>query len=80
MLRESPVRVYNLGVSTIHVIRANPIEEAVLVGSCEDRSIIVLDTRQSSPLTRVTMKLRPNAIAWHPLESFTFTVANEDYK
>lgn len=26
------------------------------------------------------MKLRPNAVSWNPMEPFTFTCANEDYK
>lgn len=26
------------------------------------------------------MKLRPNAVSWNPMEAFTFTAANEDYK
>lgn len=26
------------------------------------------------------MKLRPNAIAWNPIEPFTFVVASDDYK
>ena len=26
------------------------------------------------------MKLRPNAIAWNPMEAYSFAVANNDYK
>uniref|UniRef100_A0A1I7WBK0 WD_REPEATS_REGION domain-containing protein n=1 Tax=Heterorhabditis bacteriophora TaxID=37862 RepID=A0A1I7WBK0_HETBA len=80
--RDSPIRTYNLGPNTIHTIRANPIEEAVMVGAMSDRSIFILDTRQKTPLKKVfkvTMKLRPNAISWNPIEAFTFAVASDDY-
>ncbi|KHJ75540.1 hypothetical protein OESDEN_24844, partial [Oesophagostomum dentatum] len=52
------IREYDVGHDTVHTIRANPIEEAVLV----------------------TMKLRPNRIAWNPIEAYTFAVASDDYK
>ena len=29
---------------------------------------------------QVTLKNRSNALAWNPMEAYTFTVANEDYK
>ncbi|CAJ0963332.1 unnamed protein product, partial [Mesorhabditis belari] len=77
--RDSPIRTYNLGVNTIHCVRANPIEEAVMVGVTTDRSIFLLDTRQKSPLKKVTMKLRPNMVIWNPMEAFVFAVANDDY-
>ena len=31
-------------------------------------------------LPQVILKMTSNAIAWNPMEAFTFTVANEDYK
>ncbi|VDK26164.1 unnamed protein product [Anisakis simplex] len=78
--RDSPVRIYNLGVDTIHTIKCNPIEPDLMIGCSSDRSIFLLDTRQKCPLKKVTMKLRPNAISWNPMEAFSFTCANEDYK
>ncbi|CAD6191420.1 unnamed protein product [Caenorhabditis auriculariae] len=72
--RDTPLRAFSLGHDTIHTIRANPIEENVIIGAMTDRSIFVLDTRQ-----QVTMKLRPNALSWNPMEAFIFTVASEDY-
>lgn len=77
--RDSPMRVYNLGVDTVHTIKYNPIETDVMVGCSSDRSIFLLDTRQKSPLKKVTMKLRPNAVSWNPMEAFSFTCASEDY-
>ncbi|VDM54502.1 unnamed protein product [Angiostrongylus costaricensis] len=73
------IREYDVGHDTAHVVRANPIEEAVLVGAMSDRSIFVIDTRQAVALKKVTMKLRPNRISWNPLEAYTFSVASDDY-
>uniref|UniRef100_A0A915DY89 Sof1-like protein domain-containing protein n=1 Tax=Ditylenchus dipsaci TaxID=166011 RepID=A0A915DY89_9BILA len=77
--RDSPVRTYDLGPNTIQSIRCNPIESTVIAGCASDRSIFLLDSRQKVPLTRVVLKLRSNRIAWNPMESYTFTAANEDY-
>lgn len=79
LFRDSPVRIYKLGVDTVHTIKCNPIETDVIVGCSSDRSIFLLDTRQKCPLKKVTMKLRPNAVSWNPMEAFSFTCANEDY-
>ncbi|VDL82848.1 unnamed protein product [Nippostrongylus brasiliensis] len=73
------IREYHVGHDTVHVIRANPIEEALMVGASSDRSVFVLDTRQATVLKKSTMKLRPNMVAWNPIEAFTFAVASDDY-
>uniref|UniRef100_A0A914LZ93 Sof1-like protein domain-containing protein n=1 Tax=Meloidogyne incognita TaxID=6306 RepID=A0A914LZ93_MELIC len=80
LFRESPIRHYDLGPNTVNFLRCNPIEDSIIAGCSSDRSIFLLDSRQRTPLTKVVLKLRSNSLAWHPLESFTFTVANEDYK
>jgi len=77
--RDSPLRAYDLGPNTVQSVSCNPIEDTVMAGCASDRSIFLLDSRQKVPLTRVVLKLRSNKIAWHPLESYTFTAANEDY-
>jgi len=78
--RDSPLRAYDCGHNTVQSVSCNPIEDTVIAGCSSDRSIFLLDSRQKVPLTRVVLKLRSNKIAWHPLESYTFTAANEDYK
>ena len=80
VMRDSPVQTYNLGVNTIHSVKCNPIENSIMAGCSSDRSIFVLDNRQKAPLTKVVLSMRSNTIAWHPLESYTFTAANDDYK
>ncbi|KAI6228248.1 DDB1- and CUL4-associated factor 13 [Aphelenchoides besseyi] len=77
--RDSPVRKYNLGPNSVNSIACNPIEPTVLAGCASDRSIFFIDSRQKVPLTRVVLKLRTNKVAWHPLESYSFLAANEDY-
>ncbi|TKR75731.1 hypothetical protein L596_016982 [Steinernema carpocapsae] len=79
VMRDSPVQTYNLGVNTIHSVKCNPIENSIMAGCSSDRSIFVLDNRQKAPLTKVVLSMRSNTIAWHPLESYTFTAANDDY-
>lgn len=78
-MRDSPARTYNLGVDSVYAVRCNPVEPTVVVGCGSDRTVVLLDTRQACPLKKVTMKLRPNAVSWNPMEAFTFTCANEDY-
>lgn len=51
--RDSPVRIYNLGVDSIYTVKCNPIEPEVIVGCGSDRSIALLDTRQKCPLKKV---------------------------
>ncbi|XP_078072820.1 DDB1- and CUL4-associated factor 13 isoform X2 [Mustelus asterias] len=60
----------------IHTI----LGKTYLLASCaSDRSIVLYDIRQATPLKKVIMDLRTNAICWNPLEAFMFTGANEDY-
>lgn len=43
-----------------------------------DRSIALYDLRRATPLRKLVMQTRCNALAWNPMEPFNFTVANED--
>lgn len=51
--RDSPIRRYEIGPNSIHALKANPIEESVLLGAMSDRSLFVIDTRQKSMLKKV---------------------------
>uniref|UniRef100_A0AC35UDG4 WD_REPEATS_REGION domain-containing protein n=1 Tax=Rhabditophanes sp. KR3021 TaxID=114890 RepID=A0AC35UDG4_9BILA len=77
--RDTPYHRYNLGVDSIFHVKANPVETQLFAGTASDRSVFLLDARQQSPITKFVMKLRNNAIAWNPMEAFSFTVASEDY-
>ena len=64
---------------TINALSWNQTETSVLASCATDRSIILYDLRTSSPLSKVTLGLASNAIAWNPMEAFNFAVANEDH-
>lgn len=74
-----PVQTYSWGVDSIHAVSFNSVESNVLGACASDRSIILYDVREKSPMRKVVLELRSNAIAWNPMEAFIFTVANEDY-
>lgn len=63
------------------VLPINNILRHFVTATCaSDRSIILYDTREAGPIRKLVMSLRTNQIAWNPMEAFTFTCANEDYK
>lgn len=78
--RSEPIQSYQWGVDSLHDIAFNPVETNVLSACASDRSIMLFDVRDNSPLRKVVMKLRTNRLAWNPMEAFIFTCANEDYK
>ncbi|KAF5842529.1 DDB1 and CUL4-associated factor [Dunaliella salina] len=43
-----------------------------------DRSVALFDLRSATPIRKIIMQTRCNALAWNPMEAFNFTVANED--
>merc|ERR1712232_785970 len=46
--------------------------------SALDCSIVLYDLRMSTPIRKVLLRTRTNAICWNPIEAFNFTTANED--
>ncbi|XP_064597203.1 DDB1- and CUL4-associated factor 13-like [Liolophura sinensis] len=77
--RAEPVRSFAWGVDSVNTVKFNPIETHLLGATASDRSILLYDMRGSTPLRKVILKLKSNAIVWNPMEAFVFTVANEDY-
>jgi WD40 repeat protein len=43
-----------------------------------DRSIALYDLRHSTPVRKIVMQTRSNAISWNPMEPLNFVAANED--
>ncbi|XP_046864950.1 DDB1- and CUL4-associated factor 13-like [Xenia sp. Carnegie-2017] len=76
--RSEPVRSFKWGFDTVHSVKFNPIEINLLASTASDRSVVLYDTRQTTPLRKLLMKMRSNTVAWNPMEAFHFTVANED--
>ncbi|KAG1671946.1 DDB1- and CUL4-associated factor 13 [Nymphon striatum] len=77
--RSEPLRTYSWGVDSHNCIRFNPVETDLVASCSTDRSILLFDTRESSPLRKVVLNLISNSMCWNPMEAFTFVVANEDY-
>ncbi|MEW5309648.1 MAG: hypothetical protein WDW38_001521 [Sanguina aurantia] len=59
-------------------VRFNPAEPDVFATTGGDRSLALYDLRSSTPVRKLIMQTRSNAMAWNPMEAFNFTVANED--
>jgi len=77
--RNEPINTLQWGVDTLHHVQFNMVENNLLAACASDRSIIMYDRREGKPLRKVVMTMRPNRLAWNPMEAFNFTVANEDY-
>ncbi|GFW70613.1 DDB1- and CUL4-associated factor 13 [Trichonephila clavipes] len=77
--RSEPLRSLKWGVDTVKSIKFNPIEENILGSTCNNRSIVLYDIRESEPLRKIVLTLCTNAIAWNPMEAFVFVAASEDY-
>ncbi|XP_025161394.1 DDB1- and CUL4-associated factor 13 [Harpegnathos saltator] len=77
--RNEPVRTFEWGVDSLYDVKFNPVQSNLLAACTSERRIILYDTRDTGPLRKITMKLRSNKLAWNPMESMTFTCANEDY-
>ena len=78
--RNEPLKTLQWGVDSLHHVQFNLVENNLLAACTSARSIILYDRREGKPLRKVVMTMRPNFLAWNPMEAFTFTVANEDYK
>lgn len=78
--RNEPIKTLQWGVDTLHHVQFNMVENNLLAACASDRSIILYDRREGKALRKVVMTMRPNRLAWNPMEAFNFTVANEDYK
>ena len=78
MARSEPVRSFTWGPDSITSLKFNPVEFNLLATVGSDRAIALYDIRQPTPLKKVVLSMRSNAVAWNPMEPLNFTVANED--
>eukprot|EP00245_Coleochaete_scutata_P003620 TRINITY_DN15364_c3_g1_i2.p1 TRINITY_DN15364_c3_g1~~TRINITY_DN15364_c3_g1_i2.p1 ORF type:complete len:453 (-),score=80.22 TRINITY_DN15364_c3_g1_i2:521-1879(-) len=76
--RSQPINSFSWGADSVVSIRFSPSEPDIFASTASDRSIALYDLRMSTPLRKVIMQTRSNAVAWNPREAFNFTVANED--
>lgn len=64
---------------TINAVKYNQIEQSVLASTASDRSIVIWDSRLSTPVTKTVLTFASNGISWNPMEAFNLAVANEDH-
>lgn len=77
--RAEPIQSFSWGAETTTSVKFNQTETSVFASCGTDRTVILYDLRTSSPLSKIIMDMRTNAIAWNPMEAFNFTTANEDH-
>ena len=76
--RSEPIRSFTWGPDSITSLKFNPVEDDLLAAVGSDRTVALYDIRRPTPLRKVTLSMRSNAVAWNPMEPLNFTVANED--
>lgn len=76
--RSEPVSTYSWGSDTITSVRFNPAEPDLFATTGSDRGIALYDLRSATPVRKVVMQTKANAVAWNPMEALNFTVASED--
>jgi DDB1- and CUL4-associated factor 13 len=77
--RAEPVHSFEWGADTVDTVRFNAVESHVLASTASDRSIVLYDVRNRTPIRKLVMRMRSNDLCWNPMEAFNFTVANEDH-
>jgi len=77
--RTAPLQEFQWGVDTLNCVRFNPSQSNILGACASDRSVLLYDIRGNSPIRKVVLKMRGNAMCWNPMEPFVFAIANEDY-
>ncbi|KAI3985227.1 hypothetical protein MKX01_011500 [Papaver californicum] len=74
--RSEPIRSLR-GKDTIISLRFNPGEPNILATSGSDHNITLYDLWLSTPVRKLTMKTKTNALCWNPMVPMNFTAANE---
>uniref|UniRef100_A0A6B2L418 DDB1- and CUL4-associated factor 13 n=1 Tax=Arcella intermedia TaxID=1963864 RepID=A0A6B2L418_9EUKA len=77
--RSEAIQKMSWGEDSLISLKFNPIETYVLGTTAEDRAIILYDVRGNTPIKKVILQMKSNAMVWNPMEAFHFTVANEDH-
>lgn len=77
--RSSPIRSFEWGSDSITSVKFNPVETDILASTATDRAVALYDIRGNTPIRKVIMEMKSNAVSWNPMEAFHFTIANEDH-
>ena len=76
--RSEPLSKYSWGADSTYAVRFNPSEVDVFATCGSDRAVALYDLRSDTPIRKLVMATKSNAVAWNPREPFNFTLANED--
>jgi len=76
--RSSPIQSFEWGCEAVYCARFNPAECSLIAATAADNTIGIYDIRANTPIRKVLLQLRSNAICWNPMQPMNFTVANED--
>ena len=71
--RTEPTQSFSWGAETITAVKMNPTERDILASCGTDRTIAIYDLRSNSPLSKVILSMRTNAICWNPMEALNFS-------
>lgn len=77
--RSEPIHDFAWGADSYQTVKFNQVEQNIFASAGTDRTIVLYDLRTSTPVSKVIMSLKTNAIAWNPIEAFTFTSGSEDH-
>eukprot|EP00920_Eleutheroschizon_duboscqi_P016900 GHVT01040246.1.p2 GENE.GHVT01040246.1~~GHVT01040246.1.p2 ORF type:complete len:480 (+),score=38.07 GHVT01040246.1:3955-5394(+) len=77
--RSSPLLSFEWGCDTIVSVKFSPSETHLIGATGADNAIGLYDIRGGSPVRKVVLQMRSNAICWNPMRPMNFTVANEDH-
>lgn len=77
--RSEPINTFEWGADTINAVKFNQTETNILASCATDRAIVLYDIRTRTPLQKVVLEYRSNALCWNPMEAYRFIVANEDH-
>ena len=77
--RSEPIHSFEWGCDSITTVAFNPAQPNLMASTASDRSIVLHDTRTATPVRKVVLYLRTNALAWNPQEPMNFAIANEDH-
>lgn len=76
--RVESLHTFSWGSDTVTSVRFNPAEPDLFAATSSDRGIVLYDIRSSTPVRKVVMQMKSNAVCWNPMEPLNFTVANDD--
>ncbi|KAK2197209.1 bifunctional WD40-repeat-containing domain superfamily/WD40 repeat/Sof1-like protein/WD40-YVTN repeat-like-containing domain superfamily [Babesia duncani] len=77
-LKSLPISKFEWGCDSLYCVKFNNSDVNLLASSGGDNSVGLYDIRANSPIRKLLLKLRSNAISWNPQNPINFTIANED--